>query len=188
MLTISIASVLNGTPSGSSVTATINAQNDVLTGIISGTTFQDNNFNGVQDPGEPILANAIVYIGPTSTTSFNPTIDYFTFTAARRAGNFAFDGLTPRHLQRVPAGPAQHGADRSDRQTEPPSSQIPSGTYYFNVNTGTALATAITFGDATLTNPNFSLSSVEPDHRVQRRSVDAHLPALPDRLPSRSPP
>ena len=40
--------------------------------------------------------------------------------------------------------------------------QNPSGSYYFNVNTATPQATAITFGDATLTNPNLSMSLSSP--------------------------
>ena len=156
VLTISIASVLNGAPSGASVTATINAQNNVLTGMISGIAYQDNNFNGVKDPGEPLLANAIVFIGPASTNSFGPTLDYFTFTNS--AGAFTFDGLTPgtyNVYQEAPANMVETGPLANGTTIR----QIPSGAYYYNVSTGT---TGLTFGDATLTNPNLSLSLSSP--------------------------
>ena len=74
-IVIGIASVVNGSVSNSTVAATILEQSDVLTGVISGNAFQDSNFNGVQDSGEPNLANAIIYIGPDGTTTFNPAVD-----------------------------------------------------------------------------------------------------------------
>ena len=158
-IVISIASVINGSVSNSTVTATILEQSDVLTGVISGNAFQDNNFNGVQDSGEPFLANAIVYIWNAATTSFNPNVDYFTFTSA--AGTFAFDGLTPgtyNVYQQAPANMVQTGPLANGTTIK----QNPSGSYYFNVNTATPQASAITFGDATLTNPNLSMSLSSP--------------------------
>ncbi len=96
-VTVSIASVMNATAATSSVTAKINEQNDVLQGVVSGLAFQDNNYDGTQDNGEPNLANALVFIGPANNSTFNPATDYFTFASESGStlglGDFAFDGL-----------------------------------------------------------------------------------------------
>ena len=122
-VTIGIGSVMNGTPSASSVTATILEQNDVLQGVLSGMVFQDNNYNAVQDSGEPNLANAIIYIG--SSAGFNPNTSPFTFSGTTGStlglGNFAFDGLTPANyniFQAPPANMTQTGPPNAAHQPD----------------------------------------------------------------------
>ena len=114
---------INGTPSSSTVTATILAAKRRADRVISGNAFQDNNFNGVQNSGEPNLANALIYIGPNGTTTFNPAVDYFTFTGQSGStlglGTFEFDGLTPgtyNVYQQAPANMVQTGPPRQQRQ------------------------------------------------------------------------
>jgi hypothetical protein len=146
---------MNANAATSSVTATILEQNDVLRAVASGSVFQDNNYNGVQDSGEPNLANAIVYIDRNGDGIFNPAYDYFTFTGQSGStlglGNFALDGLVSGTYNIYQAPPANMA------QTAPPNT-LSGLTYYANVNTSSTLASSLIFGDAPFTSPNVSLN------------------------------
>ncbi len=91
---------------GSSVLSTTAAAVPVAgSASISGTVFDDSNWNGVYDAGEPGLANQIVFIDVAGTGSYVAGVDSVASTDAN--GHWTIGGLNPgtyKLIQTTPAG------------------------------------------------------------------------------------
>jgi hypothetical protein len=150
-VTVSItqASVFNatlGTPT--SVTATIDDTNTVAAGNLSGEVYNDLNFAGTLQAGDPGIPNVLVYLDADGSQngSFNVATDPFIYTSAAGAGqgDYTFFGLANGAYNVFQVVPPQFA------QTQP----APNGGYI-----GASPTTlGLNFGDAAETNPGTTLS------------------------------
>ncbi len=148
-VTVSInqASLFNATPgSPSSVSATIEDTDPVAAGNISGEVYNDLNFSGTLQAGDPGLGNVLVFLDKNSNGTFDVATDPYIFTTAAGAtqGDYTFFGLANGAYNVYQVSPS------SFSQTQPAP-----GTGYLGVSPP---ASGINFGDAQITNPNASVS------------------------------
>ncbi len=148
-VTVSInqASLFNATPgSPSSVSATIEDTDPVAAGNISGEVYNDLNFSGTLQAGDPGLGNVLVFLDKNNNGTFDVATDPYIFTTAAGAtqGDYTFFGLANGAYNVYQVSPS------SFSQTQPAP-----GTGYLGVSPP---ASGINFGDAQITNPNASVS------------------------------
>jgi hypothetical protein len=156
-ITVSIASVSNGLTNAapgnpSSVSTTINDSDLVPAGNLSGEAFNDLNFTGTLQPGDPGLANVLVYLDADGTQNgaFNVATDPFIYTSAVAAtqGNYTFFGLANGSYNVFQVVPSQFA------QTQP----VPNSGYVGE----SPPVSGLNFGDAAETNPAVTLSTNIP--------------------------
>jgi FG-GAP-like repeat/Calx-beta domain len=138
-----------GNPASESVTTTINDTDPVAAGNLLGEVYNDLNFAGTLQAGDPGIANVLVYLdadGTQSTHPFDVANDPFIFTSAAAAsqGDYTFFGLANGAYNVFQVVPPQFA------QTQP----APNGGY-IGVSPTTS---GLNFGDAAETNPGTTLS------------------------------
>ncbi len=148
-LTISInqASLFNATPGNTtSVSATVEDIDPVAAGNISGEVYNDLNFSGTLQAGDPGIGNVLVFLDKNNNGTFNVANDPYIFTSAAGAaqGDYTFFGLASGSDNVFQVPPS------SFSQTQPAP-----GTGYIGISPP---ASNINFGDAQITNPNASVS------------------------------
>jgi hypothetical protein len=144
------SNLFNATPGATtSVNVALDDNEPVAAGNISGTVYNDANFDHTQDNGETGIPNVLVYLDADSSQNgaFDVAHDPFIFTTAAAANspNYTFFGLAggSYNVFEIPAS----GFD----QTQPTSPTAG----YVGVSPPTS---GLNFGDAQVTNPPLSLS------------------------------
>jgi hypothetical protein len=120
----------------------------VAAGNISGEVYNDLNFTGTHQAGDPGIPNVLVYLDADASQNgaFDPATDPFIFTTAPGAsqGNYTFFGLASGSYNVFQVVPPKFA------QTQPP----PNGGYIG----ASPPASGLNFGDAAMTTPGATLS------------------------------
>ncbi|HEV8067250.1 MAG TPA: FG-GAP-like repeat-containing protein [Planctomycetaceae bacterium] len=152
-VTVSIAqstlfNAIPGNVASQSVTTTIDDLDPIAAGNLSGEVYNDLNFAGTLQAGDPGIPNVLVYLDADASAngSFNVATDPFIYTTAAGAsqGDYTFFGLANGSYNIFQVVPPQFA------QTQP----APNGGYI-----GASPPTSgLNFGDAAETNPGTTLS------------------------------
>lgn len=120
--------------------------NQLVMGRVTGTVFNDTDYDGVWDPGEPPLAGWLLtlYIWDGSSWVF------YSNTTSDASGSYAFENLGPGNYRMV----------ESVGEGMLPTT-FSNGTYEFSLAEGGELS-AINFGNVEAANATFSLTVVNP--------------------------